>query len=189
MLTLSGSRDHTLKLWNVQSGECFRTFEGHTSGVASVCLSADGTLALSGSRDATLKLWDVETGRCMRTFKGHEIDLSAVALSPDGLVAASASMEPYLFLLRLGRGHQLLKRLEQNLELGIVFPLQLTELLRKLSMRSEHPPKLDERAHDLDVDADGTFASQNARKHRDARSVNARGRYLECRPLSKGPRK
>lgn len=51
---LSGSTDKTLKLWEVASGHCLRTFEGHTDHVCSVCLSGDGQYALSGSEDKTL---------------------------------------------------------------------------------------------------------------------------------------
>ncbi|MBN2560503.1 MAG: protein kinase [Phycisphaerae bacterium] len=36
---LSGSKDRTLRLWEVSSGRCVRTFEGHTNPVNSVCLS------------------------------------------------------------------------------------------------------------------------------------------------------
>ncbi|MBZ4219866.1 MAG: hypothetical protein LAC69_06765, partial [Chlorobium sp.] len=53
---LSGSRDHTLKLWEVSTGICLRTMEG-CGEVNSVCMSADGKYALSGSDDHTIKLW------------------------------------------------------------------------------------------------------------------------------------
>jgi WD40 repeat protein len=36
---LSGSYDGTLKLWDVPSGRCLRTFEGHKVAVRSVCLT------------------------------------------------------------------------------------------------------------------------------------------------------
>ena len=45
---VSGSSDHTLKLWDVASGELIRTFEGHASGVSSVAFSPDGIRLLSG---------------------------------------------------------------------------------------------------------------------------------------------
>jgi len=41
----------------VSTGQCLRTFEGHSKEVTSVSLSADGRYALSGSADETLKLW------------------------------------------------------------------------------------------------------------------------------------
>jgi WD40 repeat protein len=56
---LSGSRDNTLKLWDVATGKELRTLTGHTDEVASVVFSPDGRTALSGSRDMTLKLWDL----------------------------------------------------------------------------------------------------------------------------------
>jgi WD40 repeat protein len=46
-------------LWEVESGHCLRTLEGHTDTVNSVCLSTDGRNALSGSSDKTLKLWEL----------------------------------------------------------------------------------------------------------------------------------
>ena len=49
-----------MKLWDVSRDACLRTFEGHTSGVTSVCLSADGRYALSGSMDKSLKLWALD---------------------------------------------------------------------------------------------------------------------------------
>jgi WD40 repeat protein len=86
---LSGSFDNTLKLWDVATGRCLRTFEGHTNVVFSVCLSADGRHALSGSRDKTLRLWDVATGHCLPTFEGHTDFVRSVCLSADGGYALS----------------------------------------------------------------------------------------------------
>jgi WD40 repeat protein len=89
---LSGGFDKTLKLWEVATGRCLRTFEGHTLYVSSVSLSADGRFALSGSGDNTLKLWEVATGRCLRTFKGHASSVKSVCLSMDGRYALSGSL-------------------------------------------------------------------------------------------------
>ena len=48
-LLVSGSRDGTLKLWEVQSGKCLRTLEGHGDGVQTCGFSPDGRLLVSGS--------------------------------------------------------------------------------------------------------------------------------------------
>lgn len=50
----------TLKLWDMATGMCLRTLEGHAYPVISVSCSADGRFALSGSADGTLKLWNVD---------------------------------------------------------------------------------------------------------------------------------
>jgi len=60
---LSGSRDHTLKLWNVLSGREIRTFKGHTDVVSSVSYTPDGRFAVSASWDKTVKMWDVGFSR------------------------------------------------------------------------------------------------------------------------------
>ncbi len=98
---LSGSTDCTLRLWEVSSGRCVRTFEGHTGSVNSVCLSSDGRWALSGSTDCTLRLWEVSSGRCARTFEGHRECINSVSLSADGRWALSGSDDKTLRLWEL----------------------------------------------------------------------------------------
>jgi WD40 repeat protein/serine/threonine protein kinase len=66
---LSAGADQTVRLWDVETGQCVRSLEGHSGPVKSVCFSHDGTMALSGGADKTARLWNLETGRCLRTFK------------------------------------------------------------------------------------------------------------------------
>jgi WD40 repeat protein/serine/threonine protein kinase len=85
-------------LWEVATGHCRATFEGHDGAVTSVALTADGRFVLSASTDTTLKLWDSSTGACLRTFHGHGDAISAVAVSPDGRFAISGSADRTLKL-------------------------------------------------------------------------------------------
>ena len=50
---LSGSRDHTVKLFNVNDGDVLRTFKHHTGRVTCLALLPDGLRFVSGSDDTT----------------------------------------------------------------------------------------------------------------------------------------
>ena len=55
----SGSRDKTIKLWDITTGKEIRTLRGHSDSVLSVSFSPDGKTLASGSRDKTVILWDL----------------------------------------------------------------------------------------------------------------------------------
>ena len=103
---LSGSRDETLKLWDINTGKEIRTFSGHSWMVTSVSFSPDGKYALSGSGDKTLKLWDINTGKEIRTFSGHSW-VNSVCFSPDGKYALSGSDDKTLKLWDINTGKEI----------------------------------------------------------------------------------
>ncbi|HEY9706855.1 MAG TPA: NB-ARC domain-containing protein, partial [Oculatellaceae cyanobacterium] len=85
----SSSFDRTVKLWDVQTGECVKTFLGHTNRVWTVAYHPNGQQIASGSDDHTTKLWNLKTGRCTKTVTGHTNAVLSLALSPDGGYLAS----------------------------------------------------------------------------------------------------
>jgi WD40 repeat protein len=88
-LLVSSSFDRTVKLWNVQTGECLKTFLGHTNRVWTVAYHPNGQQIASGGDDHALKFWNLKTGRCTKTCKGHTNAVLSLALSPDGCYLAS----------------------------------------------------------------------------------------------------
>ena len=88
---LTGGLDRMISRWNVQTGECLRTYEGHNSTVLCLAWSSTGAFALSGSRDQTLRVWDIELGRCQRVFEGHKGTVSCVAWGPNERYVLSGS--------------------------------------------------------------------------------------------------
>jgi len=111
MRALTGSNDHTLRLWNVETGQCLRVLEGHADAILSLAWSADQRLAISGSSDNTLRLWDVETGQCLRVLEGHTNTVACLAWSADQRLAISGSTDDTLRLWDVETG-QCLRVLE-----------------------------------------------------------------------------
>lgn len=58
----SGSKEKTIRLWDVQTGKERATLK-HTDTVYSVAFSPDGKTLASGSRDKMIKLWDIPAAK------------------------------------------------------------------------------------------------------------------------------
>ena len=93
---MSGSDDSTVKLWDVTSGECLHTFEGHTTYVTCVSFSSDESNIASGSKDRAVKLWCVTSGECLRTLVEHGLWVTSVSFSPDGHKIASGTLDAFV---------------------------------------------------------------------------------------------
>jgi WD40 repeat protein len=87
---VSGSEDHTIKVWELSTGKEIHTLAGHTGFfVRSVAIRPDGDL-LASAGDDIIKLWDLKTGEEIRTLSGHSSIIQRLVFSPDGKVLISA---------------------------------------------------------------------------------------------------
>ncbi len=55
----------SIKLLDMNTSECLKTFEGHTDWVLCVKLVNENQI-VSCSEDKTIKIWDIETGDCIK---------------------------------------------------------------------------------------------------------------------------
>ncbi|MCS6812476.1 MAG: NB-ARC domain-containing protein [Cyanobacteria bacterium] len=88
---VSGGDDQMVKLWDVASGKCLRTMQGHMRRVWSFALSHDHQTLATGSDDRKVRLWDVATGQCLGTLTGHTDWVWAVAFGFNDRLLASGS--------------------------------------------------------------------------------------------------
>lgn len=58
-LLATGGEDGKVKLWNVQSGFCFVTFQEHSAPISGVKFSANRKFVVSCSLDGTVRAYDV----------------------------------------------------------------------------------------------------------------------------------
>jgi WD40 repeat protein len=85
---VSGSRDHTLRVWDMVTNACERVLEGHTGSVWCLAVLADGRV-VSGSKDGTLRVWDVTTGICELVLEGHAHRTLSRGVRSDGRIDAN----------------------------------------------------------------------------------------------------
>ena len=66
---VSGSRDATLRVWDILKGTCMHILVGHLAAVR--CVQYDGKLVVSGAYDYMVKVWNPERQECLHTLQGH----------------------------------------------------------------------------------------------------------------------
>ena len=60
-LLMTGSSDKTVKLWDVDTGNCTQTLEGHKEEIFSCAFNYYGNTIITASKDNTCRIWK-ETG-------------------------------------------------------------------------------------------------------------------------------
>jgi WD40 repeat protein len=96
--------DDKLRVWDLETGACLRTLNGHTEIVRSVSVTHDGRRAVSGSEDNTLRVWDLESGACLHILESHSSSVLCVSVTPDGRRAVSGSDDKTLRVWDLESG-------------------------------------------------------------------------------------
>jgi hypothetical protein len=87
---LSGSAAGSILVFAPDEEDPARRLTGHTGGVLSVAVTADGRTAVSAGDDGTVRVWDLTTGTETRALTGHTDWVRSVAVTADGRTAVSA---------------------------------------------------------------------------------------------------
>lgn len=80
---LTGGEDHTVRLWDMDTGRCLRVLSGHKNSISSVGWSANQLFAISCDQGNSVRLWNVNTGVCLHELNGHKGQVWSVAWSSD----------------------------------------------------------------------------------------------------------
>ena len=70
---LASTQDSTVRLWNVQTSNCVKTYKGHTNRTYSIFVdfAPGGKHIISGSEDCKVYIWDLQTREIAQTLEGH----------------------------------------------------------------------------------------------------------------------
>lgn len=96
----SGSKDKTIRIWDVESGEVIGLpLRGHAASVTCLAVSPEGKRLISASRDKKVRMWDAETGAHIGLQpSGHDAPVTSIAFSPDGTRFVTGSEESKILL-------------------------------------------------------------------------------------------
>lgn len=91
----SASADKFMKVFDVNSGEHVRSFEGHTGHVLAVAWKGDGSNLATGGADNVIKVWTFATGEQVRTINTHQkqvTDVDYIGVT-DNIVSSSGNRD------------------------------------------------------------------------------------------------
>lgn len=87
-LLITGHEDRKIRIWNLQTANEVpekSPFDGHTSFVTSLAMTADGKYLVSAGNDRTVQIWDFDAGKPLYgAFRGRSLDVRQIGISPDG---------------------------------------------------------------------------------------------------------
>ena len=109
---ISCAEDQLVKMWDMETRKCVRTFEGHGKAVRDCDVlptftkenPANGRI-VSASADKTVRIWDAVYAECKKIIRGHTDVVYACAFTPNGERIASASADRTLRLWDTHEGH------------------------------------------------------------------------------------
>jgi WD40 repeat protein len=135
-LIVTGSRDFSIRVWNLPSVEHAESEDetyigegslnpwfkhlliGHTLQVRSI--SAYGNTLISGSYDNTVAVWNLESGRMIHRMEGHTSNVYAVVIDPKRQQCMSGSMDSTVYIWDIITGECLHKLDGHSILVGLL---------------------------------------------------------------------
>jgi len=133
----SCSKDRTVRLWEIETGEC-RVLRGHTDEVYAAAFHPDGTRLATAGRDRAVWLWDLERGEEVARLPGHTDYVWSLAFSPDGKTLVSGSGDK---TVRLWDTEPLARRHQARREVAAL-RAEAERLVERLSAELREPARV-----------------------------------------------
>jgi len=93
---ISSSKDNTIRIWNLDSGEPIRTIDCAATALA---LTADGQRLIAGTEAGVLNVFEIATGIRRQELTGCDARVDSIAVADGGAVVATTAAKTYLWHL------------------------------------------------------------------------------------------
>ena len=101
---LTGSRDTSIRIWDLASGRQLSVLSRHINAVLSLTVTADSRRLVSASADYRPRVWDLDIGEELQVLWGHSSAVVGVAITPDDKHALTGSIDGTIRLWELSSG-------------------------------------------------------------------------------------
>jgi|EP00945_MAST-04E_sp_MAST-4E-sp1_P002569 platelet-activating factor acetylhydrolase IB subunit alpha len=90
----TGSRDRTVRVWNVLTSACLMVFSDHENWVRQVKIHPCGKFLVSVAEDRTMRVFDLKDGRATKTINdAHEHFVTCLCIHSNGHIIATGSVD------------------------------------------------------------------------------------------------
>jgi WD40 repeat protein/transcriptional regulator with XRE-family HTH domain len=93
---ISTSKEPTIKILDLETGQYIRILAGHLGAVWAIALSPDGRTLASGGEDRAIKVWDLASGQCLKTLTGHQHMIVSLTFHAEEPLLISSSLDETL---------------------------------------------------------------------------------------------
>ncbi|HTV49782.1 MAG TPA: protein kinase [Steroidobacteraceae bacterium] len=126
---VTGSYDHTARVWDAATGRPELVLRGHTAPVVTAAFSPDDRRILTGSSDHSARIWDARTAESLMVLAGHGGTVAAAAFSNDGRRIVTASNDHTARVWDAATGRQLLRLPHDDRVYGVAFSPDSTRIV------------------------------------------------------------
>ncbi|KAH3668350.1 hypothetical protein OGAPHI_002104 [Ogataea philodendri] len=92
---VAGSDDHTITIYDTNTGKLRSVLSGHTGGVWA--MKYLGNILATGATDRTVRIWNIKQGKCTHIFRGHTSTVRCLDILEPKQIGVDDEGNPIMF--------------------------------------------------------------------------------------------
>lgn len=106
-LVVTGSRDNTVKIWNIQTGTEVRTIQDESIQLNSVRFAIEGNFIIIEGKENLSSVWNIQTGKKTGTQTKGSSSLDSISESTDGRYVAKGNLDGTVTIMDAADGREI----------------------------------------------------------------------------------